>query len=145
MKNAIGFYLLILVTAVMVTVVFVHQRPVPVSSDSALVLPSHLKSLKLQLTFPPDYKMVEDADSSLTLSADGREFGRWTIRDASSLWRTDLILPAGEASVELNLYYCRDTAEGLCLSDHAVLKVPVVSSEEFRDGSIRYAIPEEKF
>jgi|GEM_PF-5343578 len=91
------------------------------------VLPSRaaFKSFELNLHLEPSYELLQPTQSFIKVSdADGRVLAQAKVRSLKTklVWKET---PRGKVFIQAKIYFCRHTAQGLCLVKDFRFEVPV--------------------
>lgn len=98
--------------------------------------------IQLEIKFPDGYKFLEDAPSQLTIASRLDDFEtNVDIHAISQFIPLEHIFSEGELNLRLDLCYCRDGEEGMCLIRRVSFRLPLKEEMPPQIMQLVYAVP----
>ena len=103
---------------------------------------AQLRNLTVQLIFPPEHKLLNEAGPHVQLfTMDGKFNETFAIAGAVSQIKVGKRVNADVLYAKLDIYYCREGALPLCLIKNVLYEIPLVRNQDPEDMNIIYQIP----
>ena len=105
---------------------------------------ARINSIRLILQFPRDHKMLFHAKPSMKLfTQEGKFIKEFPIRKNSSSFTLNKRIPSEKLYCEVELYYCREGSEGMCLLKNLLFEIKLDKNLPADDIFLAYTVSAE--
>ena len=104
---------------------------------------NHIKQLYIKLNFPPKHKFISETKSRIRLFTKDKLIDTFFIDQNEEAFTIEKKIEADKVYAELNLYYCREGAQGLCLMKNVLYEISLNPNLSPNDLTLNYTIPDE--
>ena len=105
-------------------------------------LSAQLKNLTVNLIFPPQHRLLDEANPHIQLfTQDGKFNETFVIKGAVSKIEVNKEINADLLYAQLDIYYCREGALAVCLIQKVLYEIPLVHNKSAEDLDINYQVP----